>query len=420
MSGAGTVVEIAYGEGWDLAARTLLGPLAPEAARARDEAGLPYVAVCRVPGGDGPAEVRLVSWRDHYAGVWVYDKQGRRTQRIELRLLDGDRLFRRETDSWLYAGPDMPEFDRACPRETVSLLPDGRGSNSWQPKGEEGSMLTTTADVSEEQRWMDRPAFGDWPLFSAQRRGLTGPVVFHDADVPEGGAVGRPEDTWRPPRPAGPDHLEALFRPGTRMSTSHFSDMTVLEPRRCGTLRVPSGVLAVDCPCNDGRPRITVAVPPGAYALEEARVSVGYDCEWTGGWVTRTDATAVRLRLSDTPAASWDMALGEDDDIRLLGDDEAYGFATDAATGCFADAAAWEPLRGLFERALIHDDPHAGEHLSDSMYILRTTDQATAADLVAFATCGDRTYPVWVGRSEAGEIVCVDVVLDYLPDLKVH
>lgn len=35
MSGAGTVVEIAYGEGWDLAARTLLGPLTLEAARAR-------------------------------------------------------------------------------------------------------------------------------------------------------------------------------------------------------------------------------------------------------------------------------------------------------------------------------------------------------------------------------------------------
>lgn len=106
--------------------------------------------------------------------------------------------------------------------------------------------------------------------------------------------------------------------------------------------------------------------------------------------------------------------------MRLLGDDEAYGFGTDAATGCFADAAAWKPLRELFERSLIHNDPDAGEHLADSMYVLRTADRATSADLVAFATCGDGTYPVWVGRSEAGEIVCVDVVLDYLTDLEVH
>ncbi|MGW7195217.1 hypothetical protein [Streptomyces chryseus] len=45
MSGAGTVVEIGYSEGWDLAARALPGPLTVEAARARDAAGLPYAAV---------------------------------------------------------------------------------------------------------------------------------------------------------------------------------------------------------------------------------------------------------------------------------------------------------------------------------------------------------------------------------------
>ncbi|GHB25069.1 hypothetical protein GCM10010346_55890 [Streptomyces chryseus] len=154
MSGAGTVVEIAYGEGWDLAARALLGPLTVEAARARDAAGLPYAAVCRTAGGGGPAEVRLVAWREHYAGVWVYDDQGRRTRHIEMRL-DGDRLFRRRADSWLYPGPDMPEFDQACPRATVRLLPDGRGSRDWRPAGEQGPMPTTTA---EPRRTSTRPA----------------------------------------------------------------------------------------------------------------------------------------------------------------------------------------------------------------------------------------------------------------------
>ncbi|MFD7439844.1 DUF4241 domain-containing protein [Streptomyces sp. NPDC059909] len=237
--------------------------------------------------------------------------------------------------------------------------------------------------------------------------------------MPDRGAAALAQDEWQPPRPAGPGHLHELFRPGTRMSTSHFSEMTVLEPVRSGTLRVPSGLLAVDSPDNGEGPQITIAVPPGEYVLEEAQVSVGYDCEWTGGWVTRADTTAVRLLVSDVPVVFWQMALGADDDLRLLGDGEAYGFSTDSATGCFADAAAWGPLQRLFERALIENDPDAGEHLSDSTYILRTTDRNAAADLTAFATCGDGTYPVWVGRSASGDVVCVAVTVDYLPDLRV-
>ncbi|MFG3495094.1 DUF4241 domain-containing protein [Streptomyces sp. NPDC047928] len=193
--------------------------------------------------------------------------------------------------------------------------------------------------------------------------------------------------------------------------------MTVVEPRRTGTLRVPSGLLAISGPDNlsDDGPAITVPIPPGEYVLEEAQVRVGYDCEWSQGWVTRTDTTAVRLRISETPASSWEMGLGPDDDPRLLGENEIFGFDTDGATGCFADAGAWDSLHQLFERHLVQGEPGAGEDIPDSMYLLRTQDKASGGELVAFATTGDGTYPVWVGRSADGDVAEVVVLVEGMP-----
>jgi hypothetical protein len=84
------------------------------------------VVVYREPGREAPLEVRLVSWRDHYVGLWVYDAQGRRTYDLDMRLLDDPlRLLRRYSVGWYYTGPEMAEFGRACPRITVDLFPDG-------------------------------------------------------------------------------------------------------------------------------------------------------------------------------------------------------------------------------------------------------------------------------------------------------
>ncbi|MFF8837414.1 DUF4241 domain-containing protein [Streptomyces sp. NPDC015130] len=427
------VVEVGYARAWDLEDRAPWGPMSVAEARERDAAGLPYVVVYRTEGREAPLEVRLVSWRDHHVGLWVYDAQGRRTHALDLRLLDDPaRLLHRHTVAWSYTGPEMAEFDEACPRVTVELFPDGRGSRTEEPRGSRGGASVTVPRLGDDERWTDRPAFGEWPLLSAQLHGLTDLSAFEvtvftaatgatlTADDGTGGAP--PATCWRPPRPAQPGPLTELFRPGVRVTDGYHPEMTVVEPRRIGVLPVPSGLLAVSGPDDDGDgPHITVPVPPGEYVLEEAQARHSYHCEWTNGQVTRTDTMAVRVLVGDAPAATWEMAAGPHDDPRLLPENGIFGFTTDGATGCFADAGAWPPLLTLYEKVLIQGDPDldqdAYEHIEDSMYLLRTRDRASGGELVAFATTGDGTHPVWVGRSEAGEVVGVVVLVEGMPEL---
>ncbi|MEU6106694.1 hypothetical protein, partial [Streptomyces flaveolus] len=320
------VVEVGYAQAWDLEACEPWRPMSAEDARERDAAGLSYVVVYRDPGREAPLEVRLVSWRDRYVGLWVYDAHGRRTYDLDMRLLDDpSRLLRRYSVGWYYTGPEMAEFDKACPRITVDLFPDGRGRRTEERQGKGGGSYATSPRLRDDERWMDRPAFGEWPLLSAQVHGLTEPPAFEAAEVAEAaepGDGGAPATCWRPPRPAQPGPISELFRPGVRVTDGYHPEMTVVEPRRVGTLRVPSGLLAVSGPDIDHgdvrRPRITVPVPPGEYVLDEAQVRFSYHCEWRDAEVTTTQPTAVRLLVSETPAAAWEMALGPDDDPRLF------------------------------------------------------------------------------------------------------
>ncbi|MFD5878316.1 DUF4241 domain-containing protein [Streptomyces yangpuensis] len=426
------VVEVGYAQAWDPEACAPWRPISVEEARERDATGLPYVVVYREPGREAPLEVRLVSWRDHYVGLWVYDAQGRRAYDLDMRLLDEpSRLLRRYTVAWHYTDPEMPEFDEKCPRTTVDLFPDGRGQRRQENQGKDGGVYVTSPTVGEDERWMDRPAFGEWPLLSAQVHGLAEPPTFTAADPGTGQGGGEPfapgdgeapVTRWRAPRPAQPGPINKLFRPGVRVTDGYHPEMTVVEPRRVAGLRVPSGLLAVSGPDADegDGPRITVPVPPGEYVLDEACVRYSYHCEWRNAEVTTTSCTAVRLLVSETPATAWEMALAPDDDPRLFIENQIAGFDTDGATGCFADAGAWEPLVALYERGLIHGEPDLDgyEDLDDgSLFMQHTWDEASGGELMAFATTGDGTYPVWVGRSDVGEVVAVVVLLEGMPEV---
>ncbi|MFD7911195.1 DUF4241 domain-containing protein [Streptomyces sp. NPDC059752] len=273
-------------------------------------------------------------------------------------------------------------------------------------------------EATEEERWMDRPEFGGWPVFSAQVHGPAEPVAFREMSVARPGADPEcePADRWRAPRPGEAGPLDALFRPGTRMTTPHDPEMTVVEPVRRGTLNVPSGLLGIDCPLDGKGPRLTVPVPPGEYPLEEGRITFGYVCMYEERWVDRTDTTAVRLCVSDVPAASWEMAMAPEDDPRLLGEGEVYCFSTDGATGAFADARAWGPLQERFDRVMAGDSDE-GEPDDGSTFLVRTREPVSGAGLAAFAVCSDGGHPVWVGRSADGDVVGVVVLIDRMPEL---
>ncbi|MEK2493662.1 DUF4241 domain-containing protein [Kitasatospora purpeofusca] len=404
--GSGTVVEVEYAEKWDPASRTAGRALSAGEARARDAEGLPYAVLLRVPGSALPAEVRLVSWGAGFVEVWAYDEQGRRTLEAELSLLvDEEWLLNRRAISWRYPDPVMADSAQDCPRTVVDLFPDGTGRISHQPEGMRGSSLEAVLTVPKERLWSARPEFGTW-------RPLPGGEHLPDwvrAHVDTAGTPGA-SVPWRrqPSRMFSSVDFDALFRPGTRMSGPYEDEMTAVEPRRTGTLRVPSGRLAVDCPLDQDGPHFSIAVPPGEHVLDEAR-AVSLD--------GRESSTAVRLRVGEAPAVSWEMALRPCDDTRLLGEGEAYGFGTDGATGAFADAAAWGPLQRLSRQAMEDDDPEAWRYGDGSVYFLHTREPGSGAELVAFAVSSDGVHPAWVGRSADGDVVGVVVLVEEMPDI---
>ncbi|MFD7409611.1 DUF4241 domain-containing protein [Streptomyces sp. NPDC059866] len=420
------VVEVSYAEGWDADARREFGPLSSDEAEERDRGGEPYVVVRRVLGRPAPLEVHLVSWRDHYVGVWAYDELGRRTHEVDLRLLEPDRLFARQYLERRYFSPDQSDRARDAWRLTVDFLPGGRGRKVLEERGEGGGSFHTLADVPEPQRWHPRSGFGVHAAGSPNFFGaaeqerpkvldaavLTSPAAAGNADV----EVGRPESPWRPPRPGQPGlALNELFRSGTRFISESWGEMTVAEIQHIATLRIPSGRLVVADAMEQDSPRELIErVPPGEYPLQAA-VLVG-EGDYYGERFPVTEQPAVRLLIGDEPPVTWEMGLSEGDDPRLLLDGHAYGFGTDGAAGSFADASGWARLSGKYRSFLMDRDASAAENIADGC--IHAADEETGGDLVSFHTGGDGTYPVWLGRSDSGELVAVAVITSWLADLR--
>ncbi|MET9730485.1 DUF4241 domain-containing protein [Streptomyces sp. NPDC006458] len=406
-------VLVSYAVGWDLSSRAALEPLSRAGAQARDAAGEPYVTVHRRPGRAEPVEVHLVAWNASYVGVWAYDDQGRRTREADWRLIEPERLFLLRVAQWCYDSPDQPEFGPGVALTYQDLWPDGKGSKVVERPG--GGSTHTLADLPLAERWLSRDRFG---------AGGAGGLHFPDAGGGSGwaenprrepeAAAGTPKP-WQPPRPGRPECLTELFQPGTRLGTDHQPEMTVTDVREIARLRLPSGRLIVGDPVSGGSDadrELTERFAPGSYPLQTAVLA--YEYEFMGEHVAVEEPVAVRLLLSDEPVASWELALGADDDVRLLRDGSVYGFDTDGAAGSFADASGWEVLAGK-ARSHHEDGGDAAEVIADGH--IRATDEATDSDLVTFYTGGDGTHPVWLGRSQSGAPVGVAVVTDYLTGL---
>ncbi|MGW0210038.1 DUF4241 domain-containing protein [Streptomyces sp. NPDC003233] len=393
------IVDVAYGEGWDSGRAAVLGPIDAAVAAARDAAGLPYAVVLRQQGSPGVV-VAHVAWECHYLGLWVYDAQGRRFLEMDLRRLAEDRLFLIHQRGWAYTGDDMQEFAADAGRVTTQLLPDGRGTRIVEPGGDKGGALQTTADVPEERRWFPVPAFGRWQeLFAVL--GFPGADRREPREVP---VVPEPEPArpnWRAPQGMRPRHLNELFTAGARFTADEA--YTVWDPIEAGTLHLPSGRLAARDPTYRACPQdagFTVPVAPGSYRVQLA--SAGYTAEHLGRTLVIDEYTAVRVLVSERPAVSWEPALLDGQDERLLRDGEFHGFGVDSGTGCFVDATMAGELGERFR-----DGQAAGTWKENDHGISIVDDPATGTNLIAYPSGrGDGSYPVWIGRDADGEVAC--------------
>lgn len=405
------IIDVTYGEDWDAASRTVLGPLSRESAASRDTAGEQYAVVLREPERPQPIAVLNIARAHDYVGVWAYDDQGRRIREFDLRRLEPDRLFCRHIAQWRYGTEDMKEFADDAGRVLIDLYPDGKGRKVSAPKGIGGGSMHTLADVPEEQRWTPTSAFGDWGWAVALATGgLVPDVALRDAPEETPHQDGPAEDRengratapgWRPPSPLRPRHLDEMFTPGTRFSppddhaTGPYTVERVID---AGSLRLPTGrVVACDPGWTAPGEPFTVAVPPGSYRMEIA--TAAYPTEHWGKALHMEDFTGARIVVSDRPTVAWELALRPGQDPRTLREGEFYGFGVDSGTGCFVDAAAAGRLTGG-ENTVPYDDD------TDGIVVL--DDPESGGNLIVYPSgMGDGSYPVWIGRDADGEVTCL-------------
>ncbi|MEU5311274.1 DUF4241 domain-containing protein [Streptomyces sp. NPDC021562] len=407
-----STVDISYAQGWDAGTRRAYRPLTAAAARLRDRAGEPYVVIHREPGRAEPVSVYLVAWADHHVGHWMYDEAGRRTREFDLRLLEPDRLFVRRVVERRYSAPDQPDRARDAWRTTLILTPGGRAEHIVEEQGEAGPARHGWSDLPEAQWWIPREAFGVDE--AGDQHDPYEAVEPEPAGSGEGQAL--PAALWRAPRPYHPEFdVQELLRPGNRFDTDNWGELTVDRVEDITTVRVPSGRLVVADPLYRGAPReLTERIPPGEYPLQTA-VLVG-EGEYEGERFPVTEEPLVRLLISEAPAVTWELGLGEKEDPRLLPDREAYGFPTDAAQGAFADATAWETLADAFRRCFDEGTDDGVQDVRTGS--LRIADDTTGGDLVSFHTEGDGAWPVWLGRAASGALVSVVVITGRLSDFR--
>ncbi|MGP4083508.1 DUF4241 domain-containing protein [Streptomyces sp. KR55] len=405
------IIDVTYGEDWDAASRTVLGPISRELAANRDAAGERYAVVLRERGCPQPVAVLNIAWAHDYLGVWAYDDQGRRTRELDLRRLEPGRLFLRHIAQWRYDTEEMAEFAERAGRVLIDLYPDGRGRKVSEPKGAGGGSRHTLPDVPHEQRWAPAPAFGDWAWAVAMATdGRVSDVSLRDAPEESPRQDGPAENRehglatapgWCPPSPLGPRYLNEMFTPGTRFSppddqaTGPYVVERVIE---AGSLRLPTGrIVACDPGWLDPGEPFTVAVPPGSYRMQIA--AAAYPTEHWGKSLHMEDFTGARILISDKPTATWELALRPGEDPRTLREGEFYGFGVDTGTGCFVDAAAAGRLTGG-ENTIPDDDSADG--------ILVLDDPESGGNLIVYPSgMGDGSYPVWIGRDDDGEVTCL-------------
>jgi hypothetical protein len=323
-----------------------------------------------------------------YVGVFSFDLAGRRSLKFSYRNL-GDHLMLRELKAWRHVDDDEPEFG-ADLRITFRFWPDEpvRATLDDARRGQ----FTSYVKLPGPLHRIPLLEFGRWPV-DGWLLGAFEPLEFVTAADPEREAVGPFWAPWSAPEGARPTALEALFVSGARIRNGQGDVFEVQEPRAVGRLRLSTGrIVAADPATVELRGEravtpYTVTLAPGEYVVETARMR-------TSGRGTNVVAAA-RVRVSDEPVATWELALRPGQDERLLGASEFFGFVVDSGTGAFMDASALNALAAYQDA----DDAEAAE---------ATIPGDGASELLTFPSGkGDGSYPVWIGRDAVGSVTCL-------------
>jgi uncharacterized protein DUF4241 len=218
-----------------------------------------------------------------------------------------------------------------------------------------------------------------------------------------------------------PPDLDAMFRPGVRyrlVNPDAEDDEAVVQVHDAGRLHLATGRLVACDPfsasgLSEDTAAFTVTVPPGRYpvTLSSARIGSPADPEIPAG---PSLVAAAKLTIRDQPVTRWELALRPGQDPARLqpgGFWGFYGFGVDSGAGALLDLSALAELRRLGEpgREMLPRtklDEVKPALLADQVVDL-VVDRAAGLNVVIFqCAMGDGGYPVWIGRTAAGDPAC--------------
>lgn len=220
-----------------------------------------------------------------------------------------------------------------------------------------------------------------------------------------------------------PPDLDALFRPGVRYRLPHPDGgdaEAMVELHDAGSLHLATGRLVACDPfwAPDSLAPFSVAVAPGRYpvTLSIARVDRPTDPDVPSPVLS---VAAAKLTVVDQPVAGWELALLPDEDPTTPPPGGVHGFQVDnSGTGALVDASALAELGRQSQLGPDGQDPELDRvvpMLLARQVVNLVLDQGADLNVVMFlCAMGAGTYPVWVGRTAAGEPACFVADLELL------
>ncbi|MGW4445236.1 DUF4241 domain-containing protein [Streptomyces sp. NPDC004682] len=359
-------------------------PMSRAVAARRHAAGKDYAVL--LSAGERPLAL-VEFWPRRMWRVYLFDDRSWRMQMIDLKPHSTGMLLAHRNVRWQFAGEREHASGKRDITETTTVSADGRvevRSEVAGPRGAspEPSRAGTSGPFPApvEDFLYPVPEFGDWqvfaPLLAQQGHEPATTIVLNDVSVDEGSG---------PLRATG---IERLFSPG---ACDTPDGPGVVEPVDAGLLRITSGRLAVSDPGWIDENARGVAVPPGEFPVTLSLLRTARE----------VGVAAARVTFLDVPPSEWDMLLRPDEDLGLLGEGQFHGVGVDTGTAAFLDATRRVTEEQLDEDVFLP---------LDSTFSVELPGTESEPNLIAFrAGRGDGSYPVWIGRTDDGQVGCVVV-----------